>query len=120
MSEQVVPIARIRQRRATVDTTRGSQVGSCSKPDHFYSVRQAARARCGPAGFRARARGVPADTGSWATVCAPSAGLGILVAGLPNGISIRGQSQLVPAGTRKVVLRRLKKLVIATIRTRAS
>jgi len=33
--------------------------------------------------FRARACGVPADTGSWATACAPSAGLGILVAGLP-------------------------------------
>src|SRR5690242_16527142 len=44
MSEQVVAVARIRQRRATVDTTRGSQVGSCSKPDHSYSVRQAARA----------------------------------------------------------------------------
>jgi hypothetical protein len=32
---------------------------------------------------------------------------------------VRRPSQLVPAGTRKVVLRRLKKLVIATISTRA-
>src|SRR6476646_7896433 len=50
MSEQVVAVARIRQRCATVDTTRGSQVGSCSKPDHSYSVRQAARGRSGRIG----------------------------------------------------------------------
>jgi hypothetical protein len=44
MSKQVVTVARIRQRRATVDTARGGQVGRCSKPDHSHSVQQPAQA----------------------------------------------------------------------------
>src|ERR1700722_13694396 len=38
MSEQVVAIARIRQRRAAVDTGRRGKVGSWPEPDHSPSV----------------------------------------------------------------------------------
>ena len=43
VGEQVVAVARIRQRCAAVDTGRGGQIGRCSEPDHSHSVQQAAR-----------------------------------------------------------------------------